>query len=582
MSLHKEHYDLDFVKGLRQAYNQEMKARAGKCEEFVIERNIPKTDKIQCKACPRSYETQEMVDSHFRRAHTPYKKHNCPAEGCKSAFKRFSTLKIHAKGIHGLSLTELLEDPEEGIIVDGEEASLAANFSELKFECKECGKRSSSKFHLLKHAAMCHINEEDMVSFQCKWCPPDSKSYKWYEQFLSHKRKEHPEEPDDQEWMSEMKEATLQEWHRRANMVEHLLIDHRDGTDELDCPACEKTFSTKKNLDSHFARVHIVKPSECPECFKVFGNPSKLTDHIRVHRKSNGSANKGAKRPLVKRKTNQKKRKRKEEWETESEMSDSDPSWRGDSGGEEDNDFLDTLNGADDESDFDIGMVDPDFKLEEGNLSIKVEMPDECLDFSNLPDVKPPVTLTLIKKEKPKPRSKKRRRWVKDEFVCWTCGKQFRRINCTARRITTTCEMAVVCLDCDGCFGPSGLLKNHVEKVRLLRSFICADCGLMYESQRKLDNHVSLIHYEHDSKQSDSEEESDPMDKIKTVIWNRGLIATVSYPSPVNDSIEEEPKLETALNDPKEETTEQPVTVANHVIKPQLFANANTVEQIPQ
>ncbi|KAF4521389.1 hypothetical protein B566_EDAN018147 [Ephemera danica] len=153
-----------------------------------------------------------------------------------------------------------------------------------RYKCESCNKSYSQKCSLYSHIAHVHSNRN--MAIICMICRKQFKNSKC---FVQHIKKFHREKLHCK--------LCFQLFSSQNDLLQHRMhtCDGSYSTAGLEaraavgnpvryyCQLCSKSYSHKRNLDSHYKIAHVSEDLRvtCAICTKVCKNKRSLTDHLR-------------------------------------------------------------------------------------------------------------------------------------------------------------------------------------------------------------------------------------------------------------------------------------------------------------
>ncbi|KAK7092042.1 hypothetical protein V1264_009650 [Littorina saxatilis] len=252
-----------------------------KCEGKIIDDATGV--QFPCKECGKTFASLPYLARHEASHHAAFE-----CEVCKRVFVRREELTWHAPVCKGVGSIE--RDGSAMCEACQTEFTDARQFREHyqvhthPYRCDKCGKRFIKVGTLHTHKCdnvMVGREGEEEGAWQCEMCEKTFKN----ERYLARHKQLHGQPSFDCEYC-----------HKKFIRKDYL-NDHKcvlpDGTsvrvvrkknrlyirDDLACPHCKKTFSSRSNLNKHM-RVHGERQAECQVCGKKFHYDSYLKLHI--------------------------------------------------------------------------------------------------------------------------------------------------------------------------------------------------------------------------------------------------------------------------------------------------------------
>ncbi|ODM88059.1 putative zinc finger protein [Orchesella cincta] len=260
-----------------------------------------------CSICGRAFKVKGLMKRHFE-THSGLKHYKCTK--CTSSFATQSGLNSHDKVMHIKARIHPCSFCDKMFITTTHRnAHLVTHLriNEKLQKCKLCGKSYASltalKYHIKLHhrkekgfpfrclfcerkantmsVFMGHIQTHLRERFDCEQCP---KSFSNACTLTTH-LKDHPQiykSQNEQILYSCRKKQCSFECKKLTEFHKHLQFVHKSQR-QFRCELCEKSFTTKQNLDSH-TRSHLnEKPYQCSICKIRYGASSSVKHCLDRH-----------------------------------------------------------------------------------------------------------------------------------------------------------------------------------------------------------------------------------------------------------------------------------------------------------
>ena len=372
-------------------------------------------------------------------------KYHYKCKECDQVFSEYPGLMAHMKQSHS---NVDLSDFRPRKVVDKGMPKKDNNL--FRFQCKECDKTFEHGNNAKKHVIYNHL--KDCKHLQCKFCDIQTKMT---QPMFHHIEAKHPDQLTER-----LRQSYRIEYAAKSKQILQLIrqkgyiIDRgnlmgnvkRPVQDRVRCEECGKMLAGKRSLKGHIKRFHQSDTDgDDDEDCESIGNDIEPDPFVN-------------------------------ESDPDSFVNESDP-------------------------DAFVNDIDPDTFANENVSDCSMEEEEQrrqssCSETkSGLMDIdtKPEGIVGKDTSDK----------------LCWTCGKTFTRVHCRLRLHNFRVEKAYQCLQCDICFGPRGMLRTHVETVRLLRIHICDVCCKLFKTKADLSYHESHAH------------DVSSKTKTRSVIWNK-------------------------------------------------------------
>lgn len=208
-------------------------------------------DDFKCPECLRQFTAKDRIDKHCQQMHGPKEDLTHECDKCGRRFRALAGLKTHL-------LSHLSKEEKDTLRVH---------------ICNECGSKFITKFLLVQHMKLVHIQANPYV---CDIC---AKIYKSKAQFLYHHKTSHQESREPKVQCKICKRLCLNE-HR---LKTHMRRVHADDGPHI-CDICQKEAPSSRALKSHKLYVHeSLRKFLCTFCEKAFKKEVELKEHLTVH-----------------------------------------------------------------------------------------------------------------------------------------------------------------------------------------------------------------------------------------------------------------------------------------------------------
>lgn len=253
--------------------------------------NTHSPTKHECMYCGQTYCRADTLRSHIKARHSEMAHQNeeraviCPEEHAANEFK-YESNNMH---------TELPKT--QGINEDND-----ANKN--KFECELCNKFFSRKTHLIRHMTI-HTDERAFECIHCNQkfrrrdhlqnhlnthtqlktekCSHCAYTTARVEHLRNHIRARHTEKPPANETTDSF---NCPECNRSFSSQKNLKAHNKSHSTTFNCKRCDAQFSSKIDRNKHVSESHPneMKMHLCSECGMTFTRHDYLLIHIRRHR----------------------------------------------------------------------------------------------------------------------------------------------------------------------------------------------------------------------------------------------------------------------------------------------------------
>ncbi|XP_063618279.1 zinc finger protein 470-like [Cydia splendana] len=215
--------------------------------------------KLQCKACPKTFFSIGGRRKHYMVTHLGFK------EKCDICGKEVAGLKHHKNLVHNPSALPYpcVRCERRFVGQSALDAHMVTHTKDLPFECDMCQNRFCSKNSVSRHIRQVH---QKIRSHQCQFC---SKAFFKIERLRAHVRSHTNERPHKCEECG------------KAFATAHYLKQHAliHGDKNFQCQHCDMSFAKSGNLRTHMVKHTKEKRYPCAFCGVRFGR----SDHRRRH-----------------------------------------------------------------------------------------------------------------------------------------------------------------------------------------------------------------------------------------------------------------------------------------------------------
>ena len=236
--------------------------------------NDDKLTKFSCEICDKKFSAKTFMLSHLKIKHEGYKS---KCEFCDMDFSSIISMMNHVRYIHK-GLREKCQSCDKSF---GTKSSLQLHIKTVHLkmrafkcvECKLCEVTLTSNFKLKKHMLEYH-DDKRFANSSCYYC---DKTFIYKSLMIQHMRTEH----------EQVKDYKCDFCHVRMslkfNLQKHMLEKHNDERfANVPCHLCEKKFICESHKRYHIRRVHEETKDnyKCEICQKTMTSKFNLQKHM--------------------------------------------------------------------------------------------------------------------------------------------------------------------------------------------------------------------------------------------------------------------------------------------------------------
>ena len=242
------------VKRIHMSESEKVKCEI--CSKFISRYYLKKhtetfhfgINKVECNHCNQYFTTKSDLKKHIKRIHVSEKAVNCGC--CDKSFTTNHELEIHVKIMH----------------MD----------NDYKAKCNICSKLILRNY-LKQHIDSVH---SDLKRVDCTYC---NKLFATKSSMNKHVKRNHMKKKMRCEICTQLISSDNLKWHTNQ---------FHNGLNKSNCSHCEKSFTTKPELEKHIKiiHMHMNNKAKCDICSKFFSS-NYLKQHIDIvhsdHRRAN-------------------------------------------------------------------------------------------------------------------------------------------------------------------------------------------------------------------------------------------------------------------------------------------------------
>jgi KRAB domain-containing zinc finger protein len=261
-----------------------------KCDEdeVKVKDDNELDDEAQCAFCELKFESIETLKIHVLSEHRPKRKRKDPSAGkptcqqCSKSFNDANKLKYHMMAHNGEKPHSCTECRMSFTEPSSLKRHMRTHTGEKAYQCKECDKSFSEsrtlKNHMLSHEEGTPGSDR---THACDMCPSAFKTAK-------HLKTHSLTHSGERSYVCELcSKGFLLKQHLKTHFKkvhEKITVKCEQPLDSVMCiePGCEKLYTEKKSMETHYRRAHLNEKFICAICAKEIACVYSLRDHMKV------------------------------------------------------------------------------------------------------------------------------------------------------------------------------------------------------------------------------------------------------------------------------------------------------------